>query len=276
MNDWSSRTKRRRGCEPPSARRGARRSLRGIGAVIAGIAGCLAIGAGATTLTDIFLVAERINEQAKTSQAKVDELTEETRELYDEYKTTLKEIEGLRVYNRQLERQIAGQEREMAEISENMDKITDVQRQVTPLMDRMVTGLEQFIEKDKPFRSKERRKRIDDLRTTLDRADVAVSEQFSQVLNAFQIENDYGRTIDAYSGTVVVDGNERVADILHVGRVALVYQTSDGAETGFWNDAAGRWEVLDDAYQAPVRNGIRMARKQASLNLLPVPVTVEE
>ena len=118
---------------------------------VVGVASVLAVGVGATTLPDIFAVAERINAQAKDSQAKVDALTEETRELYDEYKTTLKEIEGLRVYNRQLDRQIAGQEQEMAEIAGNMDKITDVQRQVTPLMERMLVGIEQFIENDLPF-----------------------------------------------------------------------------------------------------------------------------
>lgn len=243
---------------------------------VAGIAGVLAVGVGATTLPDIFAVAERINEQAKSSQAKVDALTEETRELYDEYKTTLKEIEGLRVYNRQLDRQIAGQEQEMAEIAGNMDKITDVQRQVTPLMERMLVGIEQFIENDLPFRPDERQERIDRLRDILDRPDVAVSEQFSQVLSAFQIENDYGRAMDAYSGKIVVEGTERVADILHIGRIALVYQTSDGQETGYWNEEGQRWEILDDAYQASVRKGIRMARGQASLDLLPVPLRVED
>ena len=242
----------------------------------AGLAGLLAIGAGAATLPDIFAVAERINQQAKDSQAKVDALTEETNDLYADYKNVLKEIEGLRVYNRQLERQIAAQEQEMSEISGNMDKITDVQRQITPLMDRMITGLEQFVENDMPFRVDERRARVERLRTILGRSDVAVSEQLSQVLNAYQVENDYGRTIDAYSGKIQVDGQERVADILLVGRVALMYQTSDAEETGYWNKATERWEPLDDAYQASVRNGIRMARKQASLNLLPVPVTLEE
>lgn len=243
---------------------------------VVGVASVLAVGVGATTLPDIFAVAERINAQAKDSQAKVDALTEETRELYDDYKTTLKEIEGLRVYNRQLDRQIAGQEQEMAEIAGNMDKITDVQRQVTPLMERMLVGIEQFIENDLPFRPDERRERIVRLRDILNRPDVAVSEQFSQVVSAFQIENDYGRAMEAYSGKITVDGGERVADILHIGRISLVYQTSDGQETGYWNEEARRWEVLDDAYQAAVRKGIRMARGQASTDLLPVPLRVED
>ena len=114
------------------------------------------------------------------------------------------------------------------------------------------------------------------MREILDRPDVAVSEQFSQVLSAFQIENDYGRAMDAYSGKITVEGGERVADILHIGRISLVYQTSDGQETGYWNEEARQWEVLDDAYQAAVRKGIRMARGQASADLLPVPLRVED
>ena len=258
-----------------STKRCAAKTRIGIKALAVAVAATLCAGAGAATLSDIFVVAERINDQAKESQAKVDALSEETRELFNEYRQTLKEIEGLRVYNRQLERQVAGQEREMAEISENMDKITDVQRQVTPLMDRMVTGLEQFVANDMPFLPEERQNRLSRLREILDRPDVAVSEAFSQVLNAFQVENDYGRTLKAYSGKVDVEGEERVADILLVGRVALAYQTSDGGETGYWNKSAGRWEQLDDSFQAGIRNGIRMARQQASLNLLPMPVSVE-
>ncbi|MDE0350774.1 MAG: DUF3450 family protein, partial [Gammaproteobacteria bacterium] len=93
----------------------------------------LAAGAAGATLDDIFAVAERINDQARTSQARIDALTEETRELYHEYKTVLKEVEGLRVYNRQLEKQIANQNREMSQLSESIDRVTVIERQITPL-----------------------------------------------------------------------------------------------------------------------------------------------
>ena len=101
----------------------------------------------------------------------------------------LKEIEGLQVYNRQLERQIAVQEREMTELAASIDRVTEVERQVMPLMLRMIEGLDQFVELDIPFRIEERRERVERLRTIMDRADVAVSEKFSQVLGAYQIEN---------------------------------------------------------------------------------------
>ena len=229
-------------------------------------------GAAAATLNDIYQVAERINAQARQSQSRIDALTEETRELLSQYKTVLKEIEGLRVYNRQLERQISNQETEMAQLTRSIDDVTLIERQITPLMLRMIDGLEQFVQLDLPFLMNERNNRIDTLREMMDRADVAVSEKFSQILRAYQIENEYGRTMEAYGDTIDFGGNQRKVDVLKVGRIALVFQSPDGEVTGFYNQNTSQWEELDDSYNTPVRNGIRMARKQLSVDMLPMPV----
>lgn len=229
-------------------------------------------GAGAATLNDIYQVAERLNDQARQSQARIDALTEETRALLNEYKTVLKEIEGLQVYNTQLERQIANQEKEMEQLTVSIDEVTVIERQITPLMLRMIDGLEQFVDLDLPFLEEERAERIQELRGIMDRADVSVSEKFSQILRAYQIENDYGRTMEAYQDTINVDGAERQVDILKVGRIALVYQSPDGAVTGFYNPSTSQWEGLGDSYNTPVRNGIRMARKQLSVDMLILPL----
>ena len=232
--------------------------------------------AAAATLADIYQVAERINQQAKTSQARIDELSEETHKLLNEYKTVLKEVEGLRVYNRQVAKQIRAQDSEMAQLGESITEVTVIERQITPLMLRMIDGMEQFVSLDLPFLLDERNERIDRLREMMDRADVAVSEQFSQVLRAFQIENEYGRTMETYADTINIDGVDRKADVLKVGRVALVFQTPDGTETGMWNKESGSWEVLGDEFTTPVRNGIRMARKQLSVDMLMLPITGPE
>lgn len=232
--------------------------------------------ASAATLADIYQVAERINQQAKTSQARIDALEEETHKLLNEYKTVLKEIEGLRVYNRQVSKQIQAQEAEMTQLGESIDGATVIERQITPLMLRMIDALEQFVSLDLPFLLNERNERIERLREMMDRADVAVSEQFSQVLRAFQIENEYGRTMETYGDTINIEGVERKADVLKVGRIALVFQTPDGADTGMWNKDTQSWEVLGDEYTTPVRNGIRMARKQLSVDMLTLPITGPE
>ena len=226
----------------------------------------------AATFNDVFQAAAQLNAQAKRSQAKIDDLTQETRRLLNEYKTVLKEVEGLKVYNRQLEKQIVNQEQEMVQLAASIDEVTIIERQITPLMLRMIDGLEQFVELDAPFLLDERRGRVERLREMMDRADVAVSEKFSQVFRAFQIENEYGRTMETYPTTIQIDGIDRKVDILKVGRIALVYQTPDGAETGMFNSGTREYESVDNSYQASVRQGIRMARQQASIDMLSLPV----
>lgn len=232
--------------------------------------------ANAAALNDIFAATKSINDEAKRSQAKIDALTEETLDLLSEYKTVLKEIEGLQVYNSQLQKQIDNQSTDMRELSTSIDQVTLIERQITPFMLRMIDGLDQFISLDMPFLLNERNKRAEDLRLMMERADVAVSEKFNQVFRAFQIENEYGRTMESYSETINADGSERKVDILRIGRVVLAYQTLDGESTGIWNKVKKTWEPLSDDYAQSVRKGIKMARKQLAVDLVTMPVTGPE
>jgi hypothetical protein len=63
-----------------------------------------------------------------------------------------------------------------------------------------------------------------------------------------------------------------MVDFVHLGRVALYYQSLDGAETGHWNQEKNSWEELSVRYSAPVRQAIRIAREQSAPQLLSLPV----
>lgn len=232
--------------------------------------------AGAATLDEIFQAQAEIVRLAQASQDRVDTLSDETSRLLEQYKAVLKEIDGLRVYNSQLQRQIDSQNREMQEITDSIERVTLIERQITPLMMRMVDGLEQFIELDMPFLVEERRDRIATLREMMDRADVSPSEKFRRVFEAYQIENEYGRTIEATSDVLPVEGAERTVNVLRIGRIALLYQTEDGSISGFWNKDTGQWEVLGDEYRSPIAEGIRIASNQTSPNLIRIPITAPE
>lgn len=234
------------------------------------------VSVSGVTLSDIYAVSETINDEARRSHAKIESLDGETQRLSNEYKNTLKFIESLQVYNAQLEREIAFQNRTIITIKESIKEVTSIEKQITPLMIRMIEGLEQFVNLDMPFEIDERRERIQKLRDMMDRADVAVSEKFSQILKAYQIENEYGRTMSANSTTIDIDGQQRIVDVLQVGRVAYVYQTQDGNETGWWNKSTKQWEALPREFTTSVRNGLKMARKQLTGGLFVVPVVAPE
>ena len=102
---------------------------------------------------------------------------------------------------------------------------------------------------------------------------MTAAEKFRQVVEAYQIENDYGRTIEAYKGSVEINGNQQEVDFLRIGRVSLSYQSIGGNYTGAWDTSAGAYvEIAPETYKANVAQGIRVARKQVAPDLLTVPV----
>ena len=220
--------------------------------------------------------AAKINESAAKSQEKINGITDQIDSKLQQFKTLMKEIEGLEVYNTQLRKQIGSQEQEMTDLNAAIDEVSVVERQITPLMIRMIDGLEQFIELDVPFLPEERANRVADLKAMMDRADVAASEKFRRVMEAFQVEMDYGRTMEAYSGIHSIDGQERDVEFLRLGRTALIYQTRDASTQGVWNKQTRQWEELDSSYRTQITKGLRMAKKQLAPDLLMLPVAITD
>ena len=231
----------------------------------------------ANTLEAILNVGEEKTAAAKQSQAKIDRLAEEARDLLSDYKTVIKQVDGLKVYNARLQRQITNQERRIADIDESISEVTVIQRQMMPLVIRMIDGLEQFIQLDVPFELDERMARLEFLRDNVDRSDITVAEKFRQVLEAYNIELQYGRGVETYSDTIEINGVVRDVDFLRVGRVSLVYQTTDGKESGVWNVSTQSWDPLPSGdYATAIRKGVRIAKKQATIELLNMPVAAPE
>ena len=231
----------------------------------------------AQTLDEVLGVRQATTQDGRKAQARIDQITDQTRDLLTQYKQVMKIVDGLRVYNKQQERLIGNQEKEMAELNDSIDNVTVIERQIGPLIERMIDNLDKFIDLDVPFLMKERKNRIQFLRDTLDREDVSVAEKFSQVLQAYQVENTYGSTIEAYTDFIDLNGKNRQVNMLRWGRVALVFQTPDGEVTGAWDQKSRSWKILDsDEYRSEARKGWRIANKNQSADLVILPVPAPE
>jgi len=206
------------------------------------------------------------------SQERIDQTADQTGALLAEYRATLAQIDSLRVYNQQLEMLIESQQIEMASLNEQIANVTVIGRQITPLMLRMVDAIEAFVALDVPFLPNERTARVSNLRDMMTRADVSNAEKYRRIMEAYQIENDYGRTLGTYKGDLDFDGTTRKVDFLRLGRISLVYQTPDGQELGAWDPTKGDWVSLPRGYRNAIRKGIRIARKQLAPDMIRLPV----
>jgi len=229
-----------------------------------------------TSLNKVVNAGQQINQSAAKSQQKVNRFTDEVQTKLQQFNVVTKEVDGLSVYNQQMQAQLDSQLTELAQLAKSMEEVSVIERQISPLMARMISTLDTFVDLDVPFLPNERTKRVEDLKTMMNRADIAVSEKFRRVLEAYQIEVDYGRTIEAYSGVLPIEGKQMDVDFLRIGRVSLVYQTRDGSRLGQWQQSSagsGQWQSLSQDYRLGINKALRIARKQLAPDLILVPVS---
>lgn len=245
-----------------------------VAAAVAAVAGSVF----AQNVDDVLKADERRLQLAQASQERVNDVVEGTRSLTDQYRGINKEIDGLRVYNRLMTAQVQGQDATLEDIALSMDQVDVINRQIFPLMEDMIDGLEQSVSLDIPFLLEERKARMGGLTEIMSRSDVSVAEKFRKVMEAYQIEMDYGSSVENYTQSLELEGlGIRDYNMLRIGRVGLYFQSDDAAITGWWNSQAGNWELLDSANRNEIRKGLRMARQLIApeLLLLPVPAPGE-
>ena len=230
-------------------------------------------GLFAQTVDDVLEADAKRLQLAQASQERINEQVDGTRTLTDQYRAINKEIDGLKVYNRLMTAQVQGQEATLEDIKISMDQVDVINRQIFPLMERMIDGLDQSIELDIPFLKEERVNRIDGLKALMSRSDVSVAEKFRKVMEAYQIELDYGSSAEFYKQSLDLGSDYGVRDynMLRVGRIGLYFQSDDSSITGIWDVDQNAW-VVDDEYRSEIRKGLRMARQLIAPELLLIPV----
>ncbi len=226
----------------------------------------------AQSVDEILQAEDRRLNLAQQSQERINNIVEGTRSLEDDYRAINKEIDGLKVYNRLMGAQTNGQSAVLEDMALSMDQVDVINRQIFPLMERMIDGLEQSVALDVPFLMEERTKRVGTLKDTMERSDVSVAEKFRKVMEAYQIENEYGTSSETYTQTLTLEeGVTRSYNILRVGRIGLYFQSDDAKITGRWDNADREW-VMDDSSRSEIRKGIRIAKQLIAPELIVIPV----
>jgi len=229
--------------------------------------------ASADTLSQSIQVENKTHTAAAQSQKKINQLDDRTRKMLEQYRSAKRQTKTLLTYNSHLDTLLTSQEQEKLSLTQQLEQIETTQREIVPLIINMQKSLEQFIALDLPFLPKERQERINKLKSMMSRADVTTAEKFRRLIEAYQIENNYGNTIEAYRGNIQLGGQESSVDFLRFGRIALYYQRLDGSETGFWNQDKQQWDKLDSSHMHAIRQGLRIARKETAPNLLTLPLS---
>ena len=241
-------------------------------AVVA-IAAALSIElAFAQAIEDSLKVVTATTTSAAKSQQKVDALSRETRLLLEEYRSLKDSVEYQEAYTRELQQLDASQQERVESLNQQIAQARITRQRILPMMRSMVDALESFVVLDLPFHQEQRLGAVVQLKQRLDRADISVSARFRLLLEAYQIEQGYSGTVEAWRGPLQADGETRSVEYLRLGRVALYYQSLDRLSSGYWDNDTRSWLPLEAGRNRSLSQAMRVARSQTAPQLLTLPL----
>ena len=206
------------------------------------------------------------------AQEKIEALDEISKKVYFEYKDTLNEYKSLKNYDDQLSEIIDAQFAEISNINNQIDSLDDINIDILPLLKTMTNTLRKVVNLDIPFLKEQRIERVNNLDELLLRADITTAEKFRKVFEAYQIEANFGKTIENYPGYIMLNGAEVAVDFFRLGRLGLYYRTPNGKETGFWNLNTSDWSHEDGSLNDAIKVALDISNRQSPPNFITLPL----
>ncbi len=214
------------------------------------------------------------NRASAESQKRIDGIDDSARSLLERYRAATWQAQQLNVYAKQLEQLLGAQEVEKVSLRQQLIEIDRTERELTPLMLRMLDSLDKFVTLDLPFLKQERRERVENLKRLMADPEASSAERYRRLLEAYQIEIDYGRSLGTERAQIGSEGESREVDVLRIGRASLFYLTLDSEEAGHWDAAGKQWQPLENEWRASIKKGLRIAREISAPDVLHLPMPV--
>jgi hypothetical protein len=240
------------------------------GVIAAALIAGLAIPAQAQ-LRQALDVGEQATRKAEQVQNQINQLDDERTDMVREYRTLLQRRDAADLYAKQQELVVASQREEITSLTEQLGSIDDITAQTIPMLLGMIEDLKAFVAADLPFKQAERSARLEALDAVMSQPNVTPAEQYRLIMDAYQAEMEYGRTISTWQEEIDIDGNPTTVDMFLYGRVSLVYLTPNG-KAAVYNRTTGAWEALPGKYVADIEKAIRVAQAKAQQTVLFAPV----
>ncbi|QFI56326.1 DUF3450 domain-containing protein [Aeromonas simiae] len=209
----------------------------------------------------------------EASQKKVAQAADAAIAARQELQATERQLKDQLAYNHYMQTMVTDQERELSTLQRQLSAVEETRQGLVPLLLQMQDDLEVWVTNDLPLRKEEREARLAHLKQTLARSDVSESEKFRVLLQAYQIEAEYGNRLDVWQQRLTLEGQERLVDVVALGRIALLAMTTDGHQAWRWSTQAKAWLPLDVQWFGAIRQAIELANEKQTPTLLRLPMS---
>ena len=201
-------------------------------------------------------------------------------EAWDEKKSSMEaQIRDLQMQTTWLEYQnkkytgyIAEEQITLAGLDARRKEMEDINMRLEPYLDDVVAELDAFIANDLPFLPQERARRLGFLQETLGDYHLSLSEKLRRILEAVQVEADYGRTLELIDTSISLNGQSIQGRIFRLGRTALFFQSIDKKLLASFDRKKHLWVPLSADYERPLDRAMQIVDRKRAAELLVLPV----
>lgn len=243
--------------------------------LLAGVAAAAGAAHAQSPLDQALQVARQSTQQGAQAQEQIDEVADQADDLERQYLALRQQIDDQEVFVQQQEVFLQSQGVEISELRRQLERVDTLEAEVIPMLLEMTVSLEDFIEQDLPFQTDLRQSRLDNIRNLLGDATVSPAETYRVILNAYEIESSYGRSLRVYEDVVETEGEPAQVKFLQMGRVALIRVFQSGPRAGdmeMMTKDNQEWRSLPSGYTANVQRAIRIGEEVTTPEVFIAPL----
>ncbi len=201
-----------------------------------------------------------------------DEWAEEKSELQARYRTARSNVEYLAKRKENVQKEYHALMERTAELERRLEESDRLENSLQDTLSAVLEKMEVQVGRDLPFLIDERRSRVEMLKTEIVKPDVTGAEKLRKLLEALQIEANYGQNVEVYQQKIELGGDTLFVDVLHIGRVSVFWKTPDGEMVGSFDPASRSWVLLSDKYNRPISEAMEMASRIRPVELIELPL----
>jgi hypothetical protein len=238
--------------------------------LIAGAAAIVTAGGAYAQLDEALRVARQSTQEGAQAQEQITQLATAADNAEGQYLAAQEQIESQRIFLDQQRVFLLSQQNELNALRTQLERVGSIEVDLAPMLLDMYVALEEFINEDLPFQMDVRQERLSNIQTSLGDANISAAERYRLLLNAYEIEMGYGRSLRAYSEEIDVDGVPQAADVLQIGRVALIREI--GGNFDILTQDNREWRPVPGSMAVDVERAFRIAREVTTPEVFTAPL----
>ena len=216
-------------------------------------------------------VARTVETQQQT-QKKQEAWAEEKSDYAARYRAAKAQVDYLEKTKAFEQKEVSSLDAGIAELERRMVESAKLKDNLEDSLNVVVNRLDGWVKQDIPFLVQERNERLASVREAIAKPEVTGAEKLRRVLEALQVEANYGNTVDVSQERIKVGNEEISADVIRIGRVSVYWRSPDGKRVGEYDRASKQWVEMDKKYLNSIADVREMVMRLRSTKVITLPL----